>query len=128
MLLFGIFAVFYVLFEAFLISIFVLEFGFITYLIFSLITAGIGYYFVNKYGFSNFMNRVKVVKPEELFKVFPTTIGGVLLMVPGILSTFLGCVFLASSYFIGKKVHDNFNDMGDIQSDVIDAEIIDDKK
>jgi UPF0716 family protein affecting phage T7 exclusion len=128
MLLFGIFAVFYVLFEAFLISIFVLEFGFVTYLIFSLITAGIGYYFVNKYGFSNFMNRVKVVKPEELFKVFPATIGGVLLMIPGILSKFLGCVFIASSYFIAKKVHDSFNDMSGMESDIIDVEIIDDKK
>lgn len=126
MLLFGIFGIFYVLFEVFLISICILEFGFLAYIIFSIVTALLGYYFVHKYGFANFVNKVKVVKPEELFRVFPTTIAGVLLMIPGILSSFLGFVFLASSYFLSKKIHESFNDIG--EEDIIDAEIIDEKK
>lgn len=125
MLLFGIFGFFYVLFEIFLISICIMEFGFLTYIIFSILTALLGYYFVHKYGFSNFVNKVKVVKAEEVFRVFPTTIAGVLLMIPGILSSFLGFIFLASSYFLSRKIHESFNDMGE---DIIDAEVVDEKQ
>lgn len=118
--------IFYVLFEVLAIYIFVNEYGFLNLFLEIIISGIVGFIVLFKFGFINMAN---LSSPMQMISNFGISIGGFLLMLPGVVCDIIGVCVIMFSAFAKKDVSTNKSFKQDnTQEDIIDVEVIDEDK
>lgn len=116
----------YIFIEIFIIYAFIDEYGFLKFLLEIIISAVIGLMFMFKFGFINMAN---LSSPMQMISNFGISIGGFLLMLPGLMCDIVGLCVIIFSVFANKKIDKNYNFKKDnTNEDIIDVEVIDEDK
>lgn len=124
--------------EIICIIFYISNFGFLNYLGEVFLSAIIGFILVFSYGFLNFYNKFRILSLKTVFGSMGLVIGGILLILPGILSDFIAVFVIAISLILklfGYMQEDNFQEdkfnskvNTNDDDDMIDVEIIDEKR
>lgn len=112
----------YVLFEIIFIALFIAEYGLFIYFIEVIVSAILGVIFAYKHGLLKILQNT-FLTPFEALKTFGASIGGFLILLPGILCDIMGFVILTIWFIYGKTESQN-----NYKDDIIDAQIIDEDK
>ncbi|ASM38343.1 MAG: FxsA family protein [Campylobacter sputorum] len=116
----------YIFIEIFIIYAFIDEYGFLKFLLEIIISAVIGLMLMFKFGFINMAN---LSSPMQMISNFGISIGGFLLMLPGLMCDIVGLCVIIFSVFANKKIDKNYNfKKGNTNEDIIDVEVIDEDK
>lgn len=117
---------FYVLFEVLAIYIFVNEYGFLKLFLEIIISGVVGFMLLFRFGFINMTN---LSSPMQMISNFGISIGGFLIMLPGIVCDIIGICIIIFSVFAKKNVNTSKSFKKDnTQEDIIDVEVIDEDK
>ena len=112
--------------EIFIIYAFIYEYGFLKFLLEIIISAVIGLMLMFKFGFINMAN---LSSPMQMISNFGISIGGFLLILPGLMCDIVGLCVIIFSVFANKKIDKNYNFKKDnTNEDIIDVEVIDEDK
>lgn len=116
----------YIFIEIFIIYAFIYEYGFLKFLLEIIISAVIGLMLMFKFGFINMAN---LSSPMQMISNFGISIGGFLLILPGLMCDIVGLCVIIFSVFANKKIDKNYNFKKDnTNEDIIDVEVIDEDK
>ncbi|WP_033915755.1 FxsA family protein [Campylobacter sputorum] len=116
----------YIFIEIFIIYVFIDEYGFLKFFLEVIISAVIGLMLMFKFGFINMTN---LSSPMQMISNFGISIGGFLLMLPGLMCDIVGLCVIIFSVFANKKIDKNYNFKKDnTNEDIIDVEVIDEDK
>lgn len=126
-------AVPYIILEILITAYFVDNTSFLLYLLEVLASGFIGVLLIFKFGLFSF--NINFINPNSFFSKFGFMFAGLLLMIPGILCDILGILTLIVSLFFElkkpkqtEKFTKNSNTNQDPNSDIIDVEIIEERK
>lgn len=113
----------YILFEIVFIVLFIDEFGFFMYFVEVVVSAILGISLAYKHALLKILQNT-FLTPLDMLKTFGVSIGGFLILLPGILCDIVGFTILLLWVIFVRTKPQNFAQ----NDDIIDAEVIDEDK
>ncbi|RUT51071.1 FxsA family protein [Campylobacter fetus] len=121
----------YFVIEIVCVFIYIINYGFLNFLGEVFLSGIIGIILIFSYGFLNLYSNIVSINLKDIFGSMGIAFGGMLLIVPGILSdifaVFIIAISLALKIFV-KFSTNTYNDNDRFRDDIIDVEIIDENK
>ncbi|AGZ81549.1 FxsA family protein [Campylobacter fetus] len=121
----------YFIIEVVCVFIYIMNYGFLNFLGEVFLSGIIGIILIFSYGFSNLYSRIDGINLKDIFGSMGIALGGVLLIMPGILSDVFAVFVIAISLILKifvKFSTKTYSDNDRFRDDIIDVEIIDESK
>ncbi|QCD52419.1 FxsA family protein [Campylobacter sp. RM16192] len=129
----------YIIIEMFALYLFVNKYGFFNFVLEVILTAILGSVIMFRVGFVQFFSRAMFIRVSDIFGALGIAIGGFFILIPGLVSDFLGIAILILSMFTIFKNLNNTKNYSEFKSrsketknseniDIIDVEIVEESK
>lgn len=121
----------YFIIEVVCVFIYIMNYGFLNFLGEVFLSGIIGIILIFSYGFSNLYSHIDGINLKDIFGSMGIALGGVLLIMPGILSDVFAVFVIAISLILKifvKFSTKTYSDNDRFRDDIIDVEIIDESK
>lgn len=120
----------YFVIEIVCVFIYIINYGFLNFLGEVFLSGIIGIILIFSYGFLNLYSNIVSINLKDIFGSMGIAFGGMLLIVPGILSDIFAVFIIVISLILKIFVRfstNTYNDNDRFRDDIIDVEIIDEK-